>query len=195
MKTWAKTILNIYRYLERVSNAIDKIVISRATNSFYTSGSNLSFNDIGNVSNDILNLTERKIILINLRIIIENALVNTNKDYVKYLILNFVEKRSCYESARILNVSLRTYFRKLNLALTSFEKALIRNGYDIEYFEQKLSNESWIMEVKNKIQLQKNEMESFELSGKIAKKITLNYKSDNSHKKDSNLQVHNSLSF
>ena len=193
MKNWVKTILNVYRYLERVSNAIDKIVDSRAINSFYTSGSNLSFNDISNVSNDIICLTERKVKLINLKIIVEKGLENTNEQLVKYLILNFIEKRTCFDCAKILNVSLRTYFRKLNLALGSFEKALLRQGYDKSYFDEMLKKESWIMEVKNSIE--KKNTEIFEINNKIAKKICLDYKNNNYAHKRVSPQVHNSLTF
>lgn len=114
MVTWVKTILNVYRYLETVSGAIDKIVMSRATNSFYTNRDNMAFNNVMKISEDILQLTERKIKLINLKVITEKALLDIKQSLAKILVLNFVEKRTCYECAQILGVSVRTYFRHLN---------------------------------------------------------------------------------
>lgn len=190
MKIWSKTILNIYRYLERVSNAIDKIVMSRATNSFYTSSSNMAFNGVWNVSQDIINLTNRKVNLINLKLIIEKALSCIDENLAKVLIMNFVEKRTCYECAEILNVSIRTYFRKLNKALTSFSMALSRNKYDETYFDNMLESENWILEIKNKIT--KNQ-DIFEMNNKFAKKICCDLKK-NKIVKDFTPQFHNSLS-
>lgn len=190
MKIWSKTILNIYRYLERVANAIDKIVLSRATNSFYTSSSNMSFNGVWNVSNDIINLTNRKVTLINLKLITEKALSDIDEAPARVLILNFVEKRTCYECAEILNVSLRTYFRKLNIALNSFAKALNRQKYDEKYFDNMLKGETWILEVKNK--MTKNQ-DIFEMNNKFAKKICCDLKKNKSI--DNVIpQFHNSLS-
>lgn len=190
MKVWSKTILNIYRYLERVANAIDKIVVSRATNSFYTSSSNMAFNGVWNVSNDIINLTNRKVNLINLKVITEQTLANIDVSCAKVLILNFVEKRTCYECAEILQVSLRTYFRKLNKALESFGKALTRQKFDQAYFDKMLAGENWILEVKNK--MEKNQ-DIFEMSGKFAKKICCDLKK-NKTINDVTPQFHNSLS-
>ena len=190
MKIWSKTILNIYRYLERVANAIDKIVLSRATNSFYTSSSNMSFNGVWNVSQDIINLTSRKVNLINLKLITEEALSCVDEGLAKVLILNFIEKRTCYECAEILNVSLRTYFRKINKALESFGKALNRHEYDKEYFDKMLTDEMWILEVKNK--MAKNQ-DIFEINNRFAKKICCDLKK-NKTLNDVTPQFHNNLS-
>lgn len=190
MKIWSKTILNIYRYLERVANAIDKIVLSRAINSFFTSSSNMAFNGVWNVSQDIINLTNRKVNLINLKLITEKALSCIDEALAKVLILNFVEKRTCYECAEILNVSLRTYFRKLNKALESFSKALNRQKYDEKYFDNMLASENWILEVKNKLT---SNQDIFEMNGKFAKKICCDLKK-NKILNNVTLQFHNNLS-
>ncbi|MGI5842171.1 MAG: hypothetical protein ACOX6H_02630 [Christensenellales bacterium] len=142
MLVWAKTLLSVYRYLDRVADAIDKIVFSRAINSFYTSGSNLAFNSVESVTDDILNLTERKVNLINLKLIIKECLENTKPDLTPYLIANLIEGKTCFECVSIFNVSLRTYFRKINLALESFIKTLIRKGCDQTFFNTMLKDET-----------------------------------------------------
>lgn len=173
MVIWVKTILNVYRYLERVSGAIDRIVMSRATNSFYTSSGNLSFNSVLKVSEDIMTLTERKVRLINLKLITENALEAISPSLAKILVFVFIEKRTCYECADLLGVSLRTYFRRLKTALDSFEKALTRKGYNKAFFDKMLSGEHWILEVKEKM-LSKEDC--FEMNHKFASKICMDYK-------------------
>lgn len=174
MQLWSKTILSVYRYLERITNAIDNIVSARAINSFYTSGKNLAFNDVRNVSDDILNLTERKIKLINLKLITEKALEQTDKKFSKILILSFIEKRNCYECAELLGISLRTYFRRMNTALKSFEKTLVRSGYDLKFFDEMLGEESWITSVRKKLE-EKSEKE-FKMDKKFEKVIHMDLK-------------------
>ena len=58
---WAKTILTSYRFLEKVSDAIDRLVETRALNSFYMGGNNFSQNNVFVVSESLINLTERKL--------------------------------------------------------------------------------------------------------------------------------------
>ena len=66
---WAKTILTSYRFLEKVSDAIDRLVETRALNSFYMGGNNFSQNNVFVVSESLINLTERKKKLINLSLL------------------------------------------------------------------------------------------------------------------------------
>lgn len=186
---WAKTILSVYRYLEKMANAIDKIVQTKALNSFFVSGANCAYNNALTISQDIINLTERKVSLINLKVITEKALELTKPEYARLLILNYIEKRTCYECSDSLKISLRTYFRKMPLALKSFGSALIRLGFDEKYIENLLKSEQWILETKNKFETKK--IENFEMDSKFEKQICLSFKRQNM----TNLQIHNNLSF
>ncbi len=148
---WAKTILTVYTLLERIANAIDKMVLTRAANSVFIAGADFSFNNVWSVSNSIINLTQRKVCLINLKLITEQALKLTNKNYARILISNYIDRRKCYETAELLQISLRSYFRKMPLALHNFECSLIKLGYNAEFFQKMLHNENWIMDAKEKI--------------------------------------------
>ena len=145
---WSKTVLGVYRYLPRVSNAFDRLVKTRAYNSGYVS-SNSSFNDVFNVTTAILDLTERKITLINLKLIIEKALKMIDKNYARLLIYKYIDGKKSTEIAEKFGFCLRTYFRKINSALTSFSKALTRLGYGDEKLFKMLKNEKWILDVYN----------------------------------------------
>lgn len=150
MDVYTKTLLSSYRYLERMANAIDKIVYSRAINSFYVSGNNLSFNSVEKVSEDILALTDRKVNLINLKLIIDQAFKKVSGKSASLLICVFIENKNCYESCDALQISLRTFFRRQNQAVESFSKALLQLGYNSNKFEKMLKNENWIKEIKSK---------------------------------------------
>ena len=43
---WSKTIMTVYKYLRRMTIAFDRMIKSKAYNSFYTSGDNFAFNNI-----------------------------------------------------------------------------------------------------------------------------------------------------
>lgn len=190
MNTWTKTLLSSYRYLERVANAIDKIVYTRAINSFYVSGQNLAFNSVKLVSDDILNLTERKISLINLKLILDQALKKINPKYAQLLITVFVEGKNCYQSSEALEISLRTFFRRQNEALESFSKTLLQLGHTKTSFDDMLKNENWILEIKSKFLCDKKHFENGKTQ--IEKKITLPSKKP---KLNVNLHIQNNLPF
>ena len=144
---WAKTILSVYRYLERISGAIDKMVERQALNSYYYfSGSSID-NGILSVSKRIIELSERKVRLINLKVLTEKALKGCDKILGQILIEKYIEGESSDNIAESLNLSPRTYFRRLTQAEEQF-----LNSY--------LAEEKWILDVyKN---FSRNNVENFE---------------------------------
>lgn len=193
MKTWTKTLLSGYRYLERLANAIDKIVYTRAINSFYVSGQNLSFNSINLVSDDILNLTERKVSLINLKLILDEALKKLNPKHAELLISVFIECRNCYQSSDELEISLRTFFRRQNEALESFSKILSQLGHTPESFDAILKNENWLLEIKSRYIGNDKHIENGQEN--IEKKISLPSKNKEKSSFKANLHTQNNLNF
>lgn len=68
---WGKTLLSLYRHLGAISNSIDNLIKRIGINSaFNHSVYNSAYVD----SNKIIELTERKIKIINLKVLIEKAL-------------------------------------------------------------------------------------------------------------------------
>ena len=178
---WSKTLLSVYRYLPRVTYAIDKIVKTRAYNSSYSTTNNISFNNVWNVANTILDLTERKITLINLKLIIEKALHSMDENSARILILKFIDGKKSNEIANLFNICLRTFFRKVNTALESFSKALIRMGYTNDKLLNMLKNEKWIMETFNKSEKEtinntENFADNYELHSQIKNSIILEFR-------------------
>lgn len=153
-----KTIIGVYRYLPRVATAFDRIVKTRAYNSNAISSNCIAFNDITNVANTIINLSQRKITLINLKIITEKALKNIKPQYSKLLILRYVDGKKANEIANILGICLRTFFRQINLAVESFSKALSRLGYGEEKLLEMLEEEKWILSVYEKYQSEETKL-------------------------------------
>ena len=176
-----KTLLSVYRYLPRVANAIDKLVKSRAYNSASSCMTNISFNSSECVANSILNLSERKITLINVKIIIEKGLKSMKPSLARVLIWKYIDGLKSSEIAEKLNICIRSYFRKIKLALSSFEKALFRLGYFEDRILKLIGSEKWIMEVYNsfggKIHFEtENIMDNLEFRNKIKNTILVDFK-------------------
>ena len=178
---WSKTILGVYKYLPRVTLAFDKLVKSRAYNSSATSLYNLAFNDIMNVANSIINLTQRKNNLINLKVIIDKTLKSIDSTSARILIYKYFDNKKSAEIAKMLNVCNRTYFRKVNSALTHFTCALAKQGYDSFKLFQMLKNEKWIMLVYNSYSScqdsgMENIMDSVEYRNKFQRTLMCEFK-------------------
>lgn len=147
LKVWARTLMTIQKYLERICDSIDACIEKKATASMYVSTKNIFQNDSLSVSNWMIEMGERKVNLINLNVICLNALRSIDKTQAKILALKYFDRMQSADIASLLGLSERTYFRKLNAAYDSLECWLMRNGYDCEYFATKLQNEGWITEV------------------------------------------------
>lgn len=138
LKIWCKTFLNAYRCLERITQAIDKIVLS--------TGLNLSL-DASVSTSKILELTERKITLINLKLFIEKLLNSLEKEHTQIIMLKYIDQVKSEDIAKQMNMSCRTFFRKVNISLNSLELALKRAGKTHESLLEEYKNEAWIIDL------------------------------------------------
>lgn len=146
LKIWARTMLAVQRHLGKVAKKIDEIIMKKAVASVYVTSKNLMEQSCENVSNFILNMSESKVNLINLNTICVNALKGIDKISAKILILKHIDGRSGAEISKLLNLSDRTYYRRLNSAYESIACWLKKNNYTPEFFEKHFSKEGWIME-------------------------------------------------
>lgn len=139
LKQWSKLILSFYKYLETSVSAIDKFVLDKCLyTSYYNRAQPLSLvKKIDNVAEFI----DKKRRFINLKVIIENAIIEMPTRYQKLVILEYFDGVSANDQAELLGVNVRTIFRYRKLALSSFACALNKTGYDASYFEKNYKNE------------------------------------------------------
>lgn len=156
---WTKTILSAYNYLEKISDAIDNIVEKRAINSYHMSSVNFSINNTMAVADKLIELGDRKVRLINLKILCEKALEKCQPKHASILIEKYVDGGKAQEIAERYNLSLRTYFRRLNMAENEFSCNLSMMGYDDKKISQYLSTEKWIEEIYRRYSSQGQEIE------------------------------------
>lgn len=166
---WPKTILSVYRYLERICDAIDKISIASALSSNNISGQNYFLNNTYAISQKLLDLGERKVTLINLKLLTEDVLSKMKEIDANLLIEKYIDGRKAKEIAERYNLSLRSAFRKLALAEESFDKKLNLLGYDDEKLSKMLKDERWIINVYDRFAQNEKEVEitTRELSGAV----------------------------
>ena len=166
----AKTILMVYRYLDRIADAIDRLIERRALNSFYVGVLGNNDNSIYSVADYIINLSERKIKLINLKILIDMALEDCPILAGQILIEKFMDNEKSFDIAKRHNLSERTYFRRLNEALDNFSASLSKLGFCENKLIDYISSEKWIMEVYNRLICARNE-DSVEIDSFRLKKL------------------------
>lgn len=142
-KIWAKTLLNTYNCLETISSAIDKLVVTQGVNS--------GKNNLSTMENaeKIINLIQRKKLMVNLKVITENVIASLDTTSARILVMKYFDKvkpEVCFE---LLDMSRRTFFRKINRAIDEFAVHLKQMGYSSEKLAEMLKNEHWIKEYYN----------------------------------------------
>ena len=110
MKYWSKSALSIYKYLEKMTDTIDKLImdISTHSNSQTMQKNQTTFNQ----TRKIIEFLDRKRKMINLKVAVEESLDKLNKTDKRILGLVFIDGIKSEMVAQFLGVSLRTFFRK-----------------------------------------------------------------------------------
>jgi len=139
VKIWSKTALVIYRFLENFTYALDRFVKKLSTI--------IDAGDTFARTGKIMSLTDDKIDLINLKIIIDDILLKLPKGRGKLIILRYMDKIPALEIAELMGINIRTYFREINAAENSFEKALNLKIAKNEPMFLRLLNQFWIRQV------------------------------------------------
>lgn len=138
---WGKTLLSVYRHLQTMANSIDNLIKRIGINSAFN---NSVYNSTMLDSNKIIELTERKIKIINLKVIIEKSLNALSESNKKFLVLCYVDNLNYKKIIEILNISERTFFRRKEMAISSFAKQLSYFGFDAKKLNEYLKHENWI---------------------------------------------------
>lgn len=147
MKTnlWVKTILYIYKYLDSMAEAIDKLVERVAMNSFYYSLT--KDNDVMQVSESIINLMDRKKRLINIKVLADKSLEKCDSIFAQMLIEKYIDNDKSEQIALRHGLAMRTYFRKLAQAEEQCAGKMSQMGFTSERLTKYLAAEKWITEI------------------------------------------------
>ena len=122
IEIWCKSFLSIYNIIPNLVKSIDKLVYLKSISS-----AGFSRNDPDDTYNQVEKiacLTQKKINLINLKLLCDEILLEMNKDAGKLILLRYIDDLPCEEIINLLHLTRRTYFRKLSNALKNFELRL-----------------------------------------------------------------------
>lgn len=147
LKTWIKTIFMVYRHLPRIIDSIDKVFSARALNGGIMSGNAVSYNDVYNLTDNLIKLSQKKVALINLKVLAKLIVRNLDRDLVKMLILRFVDGFTAPKLAEHFNISERTVFRRINEALSMASMKAEELGYNKEKLENEFKDEKWLFDL------------------------------------------------
>ena len=169
---WTKTILTVYRYLERICGAIDKIIMQSALGSSNIVGQNYFYNNVYAISQKLIDLSERKVTLINLKVLIEDTLTSLESADAQILIEKYFDGVKFKDLAEKHDFSMRTVFRKVENAEKSFKSKLAFRGYNDVALKKFLEKEKWITNVYDSIYAKEND--EFQLSNSfLAKAVSM----------------------
>lgn len=147
---WGKTVMGVYKYLERITNSYDKVFDARAMSGKDMGSRSRVRNNTLSLTTSLIDLMGRKIALINLKVLTEKSLLQMDRTYARILILKYCDCRTSEDISKSFGFSTRTYFRKLNNALSSFEKTMAMLGYDSDALYELVKNEKWIVDAYKK---------------------------------------------
>lgn len=144
---WGKTIISVYRFLPAIADAVDNIIKKKTINSlFYSSTQSTSTYEL---ANKVIELTERKIKIINLKVVFEKAINKLKGSEQKLLMLFYVDGVKYQDIMKIFKISVRTFFRRKEIALKNLAKEFIALGYDSDKLKSYLKSEHWIINTYN----------------------------------------------
>ena len=145
---WGKTLLSVYRYLDRIADAIDNIIEKQAVQTSSMLGSDALTHNTLALANRIIDLSERKVKLINIKLLTEKALSSIDEKGAKILIMKYFDNASCEDILTALSLSRRTYFRRIGEMEAAFEASCSQFGFPMERLDSYLAGEVWILNVK-----------------------------------------------
>lgn len=154
-QNWSKTLLNSYSYLETICGAIDKTVLNYGLGSYNSNQTMI-------VADKILSLIKRKKFLINTKVLVDNVLNNISKSSAEILTVRYIDKVKTEMASKILNMSKRNFFRKLNFAVDEFATELKKQGYDSDILMQTFKTEMWILEIYNSYSKKENKTQQID---------------------------------
>ncbi len=131
-KKMCKTVLSTYNLLPYVTDAIDRLLLKKAENSISLAVGK----SVESYADEMIFLTEQKISLINLKVLIDETLSEIREKEARILLLRYVDNVKCEDCLTILNMDKRTFFRWLHLALNSFYKV-----FNFKLLQKKLARQ------------------------------------------------------
>ena len=156
-QAWMKALFTVYPSLPNIVSVIDNIVLSRAS-------SVVPFSQVYNGSSStymeyekVIDMTERKNKILNIVALIREILTQLNMTDYEIVDLKYFRRMKTATIANKLSIDERSVFRRIKKVIERSSSVAISLGFDSEFIERMVKNESWIREIYLKA---KNELEA-----------------------------------
>lgn len=153
-KNWSNTALVAYSLLPKIAKELNSGVESRVSSSFQSRHLKIGVSTEQLIS-EILDLTEEKRKIVNLRFIVKKALDKMVDADREILVERIVQKKTFQEIADSHKIALRTAFRRIANAEEDFANNLRRCGYTEDWLEKEYGNDKYIAPIHERIKQDK----------------------------------------
>ena len=151
VKVWCKSFLSIYHIIPNIVNSIDRLVLLKSANSsYYCDGQK---NSTLNQLEGVIALSQKKVCLINLKILTDEVLLEMKKENSKLLILRFIDNIGCKKAIELSKLPRRSYFRALSRALKEFESLFYTKVLKSKCLYESFSKDTFLEDIFEKINL------------------------------------------
>ncbi len=149
-KNWGNTALVAYSLLPKIVNELNFGVKTRINSTFQSRHLKLGIGT-EQLIGEILDLTEEKRKIVNLRFVVQQALDAISDTDRRLLEDRIVNKKTYQNIADELKISLRTVFRRIACAEEAYAFALRRAGYTEDWFRREYGEDKYISPIYNRI--------------------------------------------
>lgn len=149
MNRTALTILSAYNSLNDTALSIDECVYNTAIHSHNMNMTN--FLSTEKQTDKIISLINRKIDLINLKVLTDKILSIMNVNQSTLLTEKFINGLKNEKLIEKLGISNNTFYRRLHLSVNNFGKRVVEINCDKNWFEKNYLVQPWIKKLYEKM--------------------------------------------
>ncbi|MDR2634662.1 MAG: hypothetical protein LBC13_01630 [Clostridiales bacterium] len=139
---WVGALLASYTFLPKLAKSVDKAIKARVKSGFMSQHLNYGISAEELVVS-LIALNERKVLLINTKVIVDEICSKLKTEDLKLLRLRYFEHKQFSDIAVILNCALRTVFRRHDRLLQHAAFEAERFGYGKSWFNEKCAEDSF----------------------------------------------------
>lgn len=148
---WSRTLLNSLKHVESVCRQIDRQVESRAVIIPGLSRGLMAENESTfKQAQRLIELSEKKKRTLNIVALCNDVFKELSEPSKKILYYRYRMKKDNEYIARLLNLSMRTYFRNLKKAIDEFTRVRDRMGYCDLALDSLYEDDKWILRLKDR---------------------------------------------
>ena len=116
LKNMSKACLSSYSLLPEIIKSIDSLVVAKASATVFLP----ELSDIEKYGDEIISLSNKKIALINLKVLMDESLNGLSDNAIRLISARFIDGLRLDTCLKLFNLSERSFYRKVTKALDTF---------------------------------------------------------------------------